>query len=126
MVPFLPIPTLVRRYSVKLTIQSTSTASAAVLSALTSAGGVYGYVKAGSVPSVTAGLSIGAVYLAAFARLYKGKTYGEELALLASIVLGGHSIPRAVKTKKRVSIALSIIAAYGIVIFGLASRAKRV
>ena len=46
--------------------------------------------------------------------------YGVELALLASIVLAGSSIPRAIKTKKPLPIGLSGIAAFGLYNFGLA------
>jgi uncharacterized membrane protein (UPF0136 family) len=48
------------------------------------------------------------------------------LALVASAVLGGSSIPRAIKTRgKPVPLGLSVLAAYGLVVFGLAYRGKR-
>ncbi|RMJ20966.1 hypothetical protein PHISP_08166, partial [Aspergillus sp. HF37] len=101
------------------------TTSAATLSVLTSLGGIIGYARTGSVPSIAAGLSVGALYLAAYARLRSGQSYGEELGLLASAVLGGSSIPRAIKTRKAVPVGLSLLAGYGIVAFGLAFRERR-
>lgn len=68
---------------------------------------------------------MGAIYLAAYSRLQNGQSHGEELGLLASTVLGGSSIPRALKTKKAVPIGLSLLAGYGFVVFGLAFRDKR-
>lgn len=60
-----------------------------------------------------------------FARLRAGETYGEELGLLASTVLGGSSIPRVIKTGgKPVPLGLSALATYGVVVFGLAFREK--
>ncbi|KAJ5678845.1 hypothetical protein N7462_007089 [Penicillium macrosclerotiorum] len=102
------------------------TNSALALSVLTSLGGAIGYARTGSIPSIAAGLSVGALYLLSFARLRSGETYGEELGLLASAVLGGSSIPRAIKTGgKPVPMGLSVLATYGIVVFALAFREKR-
>ncbi|KAL1985629.1 hypothetical protein VTN96DRAFT_7609 [Rasamsonia emersonii] len=102
-----------------------TTASAGALSLLTSVGGVIGYARTGSVPSIAAGLSVGALYLLSLLRLRNGQPYGEELGLLASTVLGGSSIPRAIKLRKPVPVGLSILATYGLVVFGLAYRSKR-
>lgn len=101
------------------------TNSALALSLLTSLGGAIGYAKTGSVPSIAAGLSVGALYMLSFARLRAGGTYGEEIGLLASAVLGGSSIPRVIKTGgKPVPLGLSVLATYGVVVFGLAYREK--
>lgn len=60
-----------------------------------------------------------------FARLRAGQSYGEELGLLASAVLGGSSIPRVIKTGgKPVPLGLSVLATYGAVVFGLAIRER--
>ncbi|KAF9887830.1 hypothetical protein FE257_009636 [Aspergillus nanangensis] len=101
------------------------TNSAVTLGLLTSLGGIIGYARTGSIPSIAAGLSVGALYLYAFSRLRSGQAYGEEIALLASVVLSGSSIPRAIKTKKMVPVGLSIIATYGLLVFGAAVREKR-
>ncbi|RHZ63396.1 hypothetical protein CDV55_106270 [Aspergillus turcosus] len=102
------------------------TNSAAALSLLTSLGGIIGYARTGSIPSIAAGLSVGALYLYSFLRLRDGQPYGEEIGLLASAVLGGSSVPRVIKTGgKPVPLALSVMATYGLVVFGLAFREKR-
>lgn len=62
---------------------------------------------------------MGALYLGAFYRLRAGQSYGEELGLLASVVLGGSSVPRAIKTGgKAVPVGLSLLAGYGGWVFG--------
>lgn len=99
--------------------------SAGALSALTSLGGIIGYARTGSIPSIAAGLSVGALYLLSFFRLRNNQPYAEEIGLLASTVLAGSSVPRALRLRKPVPIALSVIATYGLVIFGLAFRDKR-
>jgi uncharacterized membrane protein (UPF0136 family) len=101
------------------------TNSAVALGALTSLGGMIGYARTGSIPSIAAGLSVGALYLYSYSRLRGGQSYGEELGLLASAVLGGSSIPRAIKTKKMVPVGLSVLAVYGLVVFGAAVKEKR-
>ncbi|KAJ5179492.1 hypothetical protein N7492_002702 [Penicillium capsulatum] len=102
------------------------TNSALALSVLTSLGGAIGYARTGSVPSIAAGLSVGALYLFSFARLRANQSYGEELGLVASTVLGGSSIPRAIKTGgKPVPLGLSVLATYGIFVFGLALRDRK-
>ncbi|KAF4761990.1 hypothetical protein HAV15_006367 [Penicillium sp. str.  len=101
------------------------TTSALALSLLTSLGGIIGYTRTGSLPSIIAGVSVGLVYLLSFLRLRAGQSYGEELGLLASAVLGGSSVPRVIKTGgKPVPLALSVLATYGLFVFGIAFREK--
>ena len=50
--------------------------------------------------------------------------YGVELALLASIILAGSSIPRAMKSGKPLPIGLSILATFGLWTFGNAYMNK--
>ncbi|KAJ5788506.1 hypothetical protein N7457_003496 [Penicillium paradoxum] len=102
------------------------TTSALTLSVLTSLGGIIGYARTGSIPSIAAGVSVGLVYLLSFLRLNAGQPYGEELGLLASAVLGGSSVPRVIKTGgKPVPVMLSVLATYGLFVFGIAFREKR-
>ncbi|EAW08356.1 TMEM14 family protein [Aspergillus clavatus NRRL 1] len=108
-----------------LSQSSVPTTSAAALSLLTSLGGIVGYARTGSVPSIAAGLSVGALYLYSFLQLQNGQPYGAEIGLLASAVLGGSSVPRAIKKGKPVPVGLSLLATYGLVVFGLAFREKR-
>ncbi|RVX67624.1 hypothetical protein B0A52_08153 [Exophiala mesophila] len=96
-----------------------------ILSALTSIGGVTGYVRTGSIPSIAAGLTVGALYGLGGLRISKKQSYGVELALLASIVLAGSSIPRAIKTGKPLPAGLGVLAVTGLVIYGRAFLAKQ-
>jgi uncharacterized membrane protein (UPF0136 family) len=48
--------------------------------------------------------------------------YGIELALLASIILAGSSIPRAIRSQKPLPVALSVLALYGLYTYGNAYR----
>lgn len=79
-----------------------------------------GYVRTGSVPSIAAGVSVGALYALGGYRIQNRQPYGVELALLASLVLAGSSIPRAIKSGKPLPIGLSLLAAYGLFNFGVA------
>ncbi|KAL9597074.1 MAG: hypothetical protein Q9179_004392 [Wetmoreana sp. 5 TL-2023] len=99
-------------------LQDDPSTQAFLLAALTAGGGVTGYARTGSVPSIAAGLTVGALYgLGAF-RQRNRQPYGVELALLASVVLAGSSFPRAVKTMKPLPIGLSVVAAFGLYRFG--------
>jgi hypothetical protein len=48
-----------------------------------------------------------------------------RLALLASVVLAGSSIPRAIKSQKPLPAGLSLLALYGLYTFGSAFRARK-
>jgi uncharacterized membrane protein (UPF0136 family) len=91
-----------------------------VLAALTAGGGITGYARAGSVPSLAAGCTVGALYALGGYRIQNRQSYGVELALLASVVLAGSSFPRAVKTQKPLPIGLSVVAAFGLWNYGAA------
>jgi len=95
-----------------------------ILGALTAGGGTFGYIKTGSVPSIAAGVTVGVLYLIGGYRIQTKQPYGVELALLASIVLAGSSIPRALKSQKPLPTGLSFLALYGLYTFGNAFRQK--
>jgi len=95
-----------------------------VLGALTAGGGITGYVRAGSIPSLAAGCTVGLLYILGGLRIQNKQPYGVELALLASIVLAGSSIPRAIKSQKPLPMGLSVLALFGLYTFGTAYRAK--
>ena len=96
-----------------------------ILATLTAGGGITGYARAGSVPSLIAGCGVGALYALGGYRIQNKQTYGVELALLASVVLAGSSIPRAIKTQKPLPMGLSVLAAFGLYNFGMAFANKR-
>ncbi|KAH8814998.1 transmembrane proteins 14C-domain-containing protein [Xylogone sp. PMI_703] len=98
--------------------------SAFILGLLTSGGGIMGYARTGSVPSIAAGVTVGALYLLGGYRIQNRQPYGVELALLASVVLAGSSIPRAIRLQKPIPTGLSILALYGLYTFGNAYRLK--
>ncbi|KAI0996950.1 hypothetical protein K3495_g11234 [Podosphaera aphanis] len=95
-----------------------------ILGALTAGGGTLGYVRTGSIPSVAAGVTVGALYLLGGYRIQKRQAYGVELALLASVILAGSSIPRAIKTRKPLPSGLSALALYGLYTFGTAYKSR--
>ncbi|EGX49618.1 hypothetical protein AOL_s00078g107 [Orbilia oligospora ATCC 24927] len=72
-----------------------------------------GFARTGSIPSLVAGVGIGAMYGYSGYLLKKNANYGIELAILASLVLGGAMIPRAIKTRKPLPIAMSVLAITG-------------
>ncbi|KAI8365450.1 transmembrane proteins 14C-domain-containing protein [Choanephora cucurbitarum] len=79
------------------------------MAGLCAAGGIAGFARTRSVPSLVAGLGVGALYGTAGYLMQENKDYGHETAVAASVVLGGAMIPRAVKTRKPVPVALSLI-----------------
>ncbi|KAK3693881.1 transmembrane proteins 14C-domain-containing protein [Podospora appendiculata] len=93
-----------------------------ILGALTATGGIIGFAKTGSVPSIVAGVGVGILYGLGAYRIQSGEPYGIELSLLASAVLGGSSIPRAIRLRKPVPVALSVLASFGLLTFGNAFR----
>jgi len=95
-----------------------------ILGALTAGGGTFGYIKTGSIPSIAAGVTVGALYLIGGYRIQNRQSYGVELALLASIILAGSSVPRALKSQKPLPTGLSLLALYGLYTYGNAYRQK--
>jgi uncharacterized membrane protein (UPF0136 family) len=83
-----------------------------------STGGTIGYVKAGSKASLIAGGTIGFLYALGAYRIQNRLSYGAEIALLASLVLAGNSIPKALRSGKPVSVGLSVLAVVGLWKFG--------
>ncbi|KAK4550124.1 hypothetical protein LTR36_003091 [Oleoguttula mirabilis] len=95
-----------------------------ILAGLTAGGGITGYVRAGSIPSIAAGCSVGLLYALGGYRIQNRQPYGIELALLASVVLAGSSIPRAIKTQKPLPAGLGVLALFGLYNFGMAFANK--
>ncbi|ROV99881.1 hypothetical protein VMCG_06201 [Cytospora schulzeri] len=89
-----------------------------ILGGLTASGGIMGYARTRSLPSIIAGCAVGFLYALGGYRQQNHEPYGLELSLLASIVLGGSSIPRALRSRKPVPLVLSVLATAGILLFG--------
>lgn len=58
-------------------------------------------------------------------RMRAKQPYGVELGLLASVVLAGSSVPRAIKSQKPLPIGLSVLALFGLFNFGMAFQQGR-
>jgi uncharacterized membrane protein (UPF0136 family) len=78
-----------------------STNLALALSALAFIAGILNFARTGSAASIAVGLAFGALYLISFIRLQKVQSYGAELALLASVLLGIGYLPRVVEVVGR-------------------------
>lgn len=79
------------------------------LSALCTIGGVGGYIRRGSVPSLVAGVAIGGLYGYSGKLLHENAEYGIELASASSALLILGMLPRAIKTRKPLPITLSLV-----------------
>lgn len=69
-----------------------------VFGALTIAGGVIGYVKAGSVPSIVAGSICGILLLVAAFLLPDHQVAGLAVGFITSLLLAGQFIPKFIRT----------------------------
>jgi uncharacterized membrane protein (UPF0136 family) len=69
-----------------------------VFGILTIAGGVIGYVKAGSVPSIVAGAICGILLLVAAFLLPENQVAGLAIGLIVSLLLAGQFIPKLIRT----------------------------
>ncbi|CAZ84517.1 unnamed protein product [Tuber melanosporum] len=92
---------------------------ALLIGSLCALGGTIGYAKTGSIPSITAGVTVGALYVCAGLRIRAEQSHGNEIAVLASLALAGSSAPRALRSGKGLPIGLSLLAAYGLVYYGI-------
>lgn len=98
--------------------------TAYVLGTVTASGGIMGYARSGSIPSIVAGCSVGLLYLLGGYRIQNRQAYGIELALLASLVLASSAFPRAIRLGKPVPIMLSVLSSIGLLTFGNAWRQR--
>jgi uncharacterized membrane protein (UPF0136 family) len=88
-----------------------------IFGALTIIGGVIGYVKAQSVPSIVAGTITGILLLVASWILPTNRTAGLVAALIVSLLLAAQFIPKFFRTGKVMPAGLmSILSAIGIVV----------
>jgi uncharacterized membrane protein (UPF0136 family) len=84
---------------------------------LTIAGGIVGYVKAGSVISIIAGSISGLLLLVAAFLLPDHKTAGLIVGLVVSVLLAGQFVPKFFSTHKVMPAGLmSVLSVIGIVV----------
>ena len=88
-----------------------------IFGALTIIGGVIGYVKAGSLPSIIAGTITGVLLLAAAWILPSNRMIGLVTALVVSLLLAAQFIPKFLRTRNVMPAGLmSILSAIGIIV----------
>ena len=88
-----------------------------IFGALTILGGVIGYVKAGSVPSIIAGAITGVLLLVAGALLAEHRAAGLATAFIVSLLLAAQFVPKFIRTGKVMPAGLmSILSVIGIVV----------
>jgi uncharacterized membrane protein (UPF0136 family) len=71
-----------------------------VFGALTIIGGIIGYVKAGSVPSIIAGAITGLLLIIAAAILPEHRAAGLATAFTVSLILAAQFVPKLIRTGK--------------------------
>jgi uncharacterized membrane protein (UPF0136 family) len=88
-----------------------------VFGVLTIAGGIIGYVKAGSVVSFVAGAITGILLIVAGMILPEHRELGLGLGLFTSTILAGQFIPRVLRTRRLVPAGvMSVLSVIGIII----------
>src|SRR5690348_8441509 len=88
-----------------------------IFGALTIIGGVIGYVKAGSLPSIIAGAVTGVLLLVAAWIFPSNRTAGFVTALIISLLLAAQFVPKFIRTGKVMPAGLmSILSVIGLVV----------
>jgi uncharacterized membrane protein (UPF0136 family) len=88
-----------------------------VFGLLTIAGGIIGYVKAGSAISLVAGAITGILLIVAGWLLPQHRELGLALGLLTSAILAGQFVPRVFRTRRLVPAGvMSLLSVIGIII----------
>jgi uncharacterized membrane protein (UPF0136 family) len=88
-----------------------------IFGVLTIAGGIIGYVKAGSVPSIIAGSITGILLLVAAFLLPEHRAVGLATALIISLLLAGQFVPKFLRTGRAMPAGLvSILSVVGIIL----------
>jgi len=88
-----------------------------VFGALTIIGGIIGYVKAGSVPSIVAGAITGVLLLIAASLLPEHRNAGVATAFVVSLLLAAQFVPKLIRTGKVMPAGMmSVLSVIGIVV----------
>jgi uncharacterized membrane protein (UPF0136 family) len=84
---------------------------------LTIAGGIIGYVKAGSVPSIIAGSITGVLLLVAAFLLPEHRAAGLATAFIISLLLAGQFVPKLLRTGRLMPAGMmSVLSVIGIIV----------
>ena len=87
-----------------------------VFGALTIVGGIIGYVKAGSLPSIIAGAITGVLLLVAGFLLPEHRAAGIATAFVVSFVLAAQFVPKFIRTGKMMPAGMmSILSVIGLI-----------
>ena len=88
-----------------------------IFGALTIIGGIIGYVKANSLPSIIAGSITGVLLLVAGSLLSSHRVIGLATAFVVSLLLAAQFVPKFIRTGKVMPAGLmSILSVIGIVV----------
>ena len=88
-----------------------------IFGGLTIVGGIIGYVKAGSLPSIIAGAITGVLLLVAGWIIPNHRTAGLVIALAVSVLLAAQFVPKLLRTGKMMPAGLiSVLSVIGIVV----------
>ncbi|UZJ52631.1 hypothetical protein CBS101457_001951 [Exobasidium rhododendri] len=83
------------------------------MAGLCAIGGAMGFARTKSVPSLVAGLTVGALYGYGGYRIQEGQSYGYEICAAASAVLLASSVPRVRKGPVPAALTATSTAALG-------------
>jgi uncharacterized membrane protein (UPF0136 family) len=88
-----------------------------VFGILTIVGGIVGYVKAGSKPSIIAGSITGILLLIAGFLLPQQRVVGLVIALIVSLILAAQFVPKLIRTGRAMPAGMmSILSVIGIIV----------
>jgi uncharacterized membrane protein (UPF0136 family) len=88
-----------------------------IFGVLTIAGGIVGYVKAGSVPSIIAGSIAGVLLLISAFLIPEHRAAGIATGLIISLLLAAQFIPKLIRTGKAMPAGMmSILSVIGIIV----------
>jgi len=88
-----------------------------IFGALTIVGGIIGYVKAGSLPSIIAGSITGVLLLVAGSLLSSHRLIGLATAFVVSFLLAAQFVPKFIRTGKMMPAGMmSILSVIGLIV----------
>jgi uncharacterized membrane protein (UPF0136 family) len=88
-----------------------------IFGALTIIGGIVGYVKAGSLPSIIAGAITGVLLLVAGALLPEHRAVGLATGFIISLLLAAQFVPKFIRTGRAMPAGMmSILSVIGLVV----------